>query len=629
MANIATALELSFSRLKLVTLEHKKEGVTIVNFDTENVVKGGTLEETLQNVNLTVETLVKRTKIKGRFGVTFPSHAIFTRQVKMLPQPDEKLYETISFEINEYLPFPANEAVWNYHKVKRQYNPGEEYDIVVIAAKYEVMEQVERILGNLIYRVDVLQFAPLALYSYLRFEFADNKETFLVLDIGETNNDMVIVEEGKFWHRSLPLAGKDITKAIVTKLKVSEEEANEMKRGGLTPQLQEAIGPFIKNLSTEISRSINFYKYTSKKAVINEIKLCGSASKLNNFPKLLQQITLIKTSLLDVPQTIFIHPAIEQTIMEELPSLYPAIGLALQTANLSEISMDFSPHYVIEYKKFSKKKPLAGVGLLLLIIAVVISFFTLSGKNEQLEQQVQQMSQVIKQNNQWLENYKKDKAEINRLALIDYIANNIYKKRDKILYILDALVYAVKLYNATKTSEEKIYLIGFDYTTEISNKSLERSDSQSKSPKEGEKKEQATVKPANISINPYINSRTELYNLSILLATKSSIIADFSDTIIKMISQQSKQPFVEKMIELSNFNQKKIDEKSSITVKCSTIKKEGTTEHKRCAIPSAGECREDSQGFVIFRCENIILLDSDLEELVKIIEESNLKEKKQ
>lgn len=615
MANIGVGLELSFSRLKLVTLEHRKEGVTIVNFDSENVVKGGTPEESLQNVSFAVDSILKRNRIKGKLGVSFPSHAIFTRQTKMLPQPDAQLYNTISFEINEYLPFPVNEAVWNYHKVNRQYNPGEEYDIIVIAAKYETMEQVEQILGNLIYKADILQFAPMALYTYLRYEFADKKETFLVLDIGETNNDMIVVEEGKFWYRSLALSGKDVTKAIINKLGVTEEEAKELKRGEPTPELLQAVSPFIKNLAVEINRSINFYKYTSKKAVVSEIKLCGSTSKIKNFAKLLQENSLIRTSLMEPPQTMLIHPAIEQTITEELPSLYPAIGLAIQAANLGEISFNFLPNYVIEYKKFSKKKPVALIGAVLLIIAVILSYLSLSKKNKILEQTLQNMNQIITENSKWLKDYNTNKSEINKLQLVDYIAQNIYRKQDKIIYLLDAIVYLIKLYNTSSSQQDKIYFVGFDYTVELTDKSKEK-----KQPEKGEKDKEG---------QKYIKEKNTIHRLLIVLATKK-VVQDFSDALLKEIVQRKEDSLIGKLINISNQNQKILIEKAKQSeVKCSSVKKEGTDSIKKCSEPSMNNCKENPEGFAIYKCENIVLQDDDLDELIKIIEGTNTQEQKQ
>lgn len=633
MGNIAVGLELSFSRLKLITLEQKKEGITIVSFDTENVTRGTTPEETLQSINFAVESILKRNKLNGKLGVSFPSHAIFTRQIKMLPQPDAQLYNTISFEINEYLPFPVNEAVWSYHKVNRAYNPGEEYDIIVVAAKYEVMEQVEQILGDLIYKVDVLQFAPLALYSYLRYEFADKKETFLVLDIGETNNDMIVVEEGKFWHRSLTLSGKDIIKLIVSKMGVSKEEARELKNGELSNELLQTISPFIKNLSTEINRSINFYKYTSKKAVVSEIKLCGSNAKIKNFAKLLQEASLIRTSIMNAPQTMYIHPAIEQTITEELPSLYPAIGLALQAAHLSDIAMDFSPYYVIEYKKFSKKKPIALIGVALLVVAVILAYFSFSKKTEILNQKVQNMATTVSNYNEWLQNYTANKTELNKLHLIDYIANNIYSKKDRILHILDALVHSIKSYNAVCRPEDKIYLVGFDYTTELLDKPLGNISQNTKKQEKKEEKEKATE---SIIQKQYIKKKNIIHKLFIALATKKPALLsqNFTDAPLREIAkntQNEQDSYITKLIAMSNQTQKKIDEKSSLTVKCSSIVKEGTgrEEPKKCSIPSLGNCIRDPNGFIIFKCENISLQDNDIDELIRIIEETGTKEGKQ
>ncbi len=633
MGNIGVGLELSFSRLKLVTLEEKKEGLTIINFDTENVTKGETPEEMLQNVNFAVENLLKRNKIKGKLAVSFPSHAIFSRQIKMLPQPEEQLYNTLSFEINEYLPFPVNEAIWSYHKVNRAYNPGEEYDIIVIAAKYEVMEQVEQILGDLIYKVDVLQFAPLALYSYLRYEFADKKETFLVLDIGETNNDMIIIEEGKFWHRSLTLSGKDITKLIVSKMGVTEEEARELKNGELTNELLQTINPFIKNLSTEINRSINFYKYTSKKAVVSEIKLCGSTAKIKNLAKLLQDASLIKTSILDTPQTIYVHPAIEQNITQELLSLYPAIGLALQASHLSEVALNFTPHYVIEYKKFTKKKPLALVGVVLLIVAVVLAYFSFSKKTDMLFQNVTTMQAIVEKNKKTFDDYNNIKNEFPKANLLNYIAD-MYDKKDRIIHILDALLYSIKTHNLSIPSDQqqnKIYIVGFDYTTFLENTP-------------------APTQDENKLTRKYIKEVNKIYNISIIFASQKEFqdlrlnpIEEIHSKIMQQIPPANKCSTISKQEECPQPSCEWINNtcKPAIFIDkftrtfcvwesntCNPIKKqmlgqpkEATCKklEKKCAKPFY-ECQDIKEGkYYIYNCYDILLTENDLANLADIV----------
>ncbi|MFN7182121.1 MAG: pilus assembly protein PilM, partial [Planctomycetota bacterium] len=607
MSNKGIGLELSFTRLKLVVLEVKKDGVMIVNYDTENVDKGATVEDSIQNLNVAVNTILKRNKISGSLGISFPSHAIFNRQVKLLPQPDDELYKTLSFEINEYLPFPANEAIWSYHKVIRDYNPGEEFDIIVVAGKYELMEQIEQILGPLIYKADVLQFAPLALYSYLRYEYADKKETYLVLDIGELNNDMIVIEEGKFWHRSLNLSGKDVTKAIVTKLGVSEQEAHQLKMGEMTPQLLQAITPFVKNLSTEINRSINFYKYTSKKAIVSEIKLCGSTSKLKNLTKMLQESSLIKTVCMDMPEKLYIHPSIEQNIITDIASLYPAIGLALQAANLSELSMNFTPHYVIEYKQISKKKPLTVVGVLLVIIAILVANFSFSKKTDELTRQVDKMKETVSKHEQWLKEYNNIKTNLNRRYFLNFLSK-LYDVKDKPLYILDYLVYEIKKYNTGVGKDEKIYLVGFDYsivppeikprddTKQVSSKTRPGGASLPESKKE--EPLQSTETSGSVShkkvddsmAKKFIRHKEPKYKLTVILSTQLDM-GGYTETekggvekkgpfttIKEKLTASDPSPFVGKFVEILK---RDLGDKSV----CIQWFKAGSNEPRKCPVP--------------------------------------------
>ncbi len=641
MANRGIGLELSFTRLKLVVLESKKDGVTISHYDTEDVLKGETIEESIQNISLAVNTIMKRNKISGKLGVSFLSHTIFNRQVRMLPQPDEELYKTLSFEINEYLPFPANEAIWGYHKIDRQYNPGEEFDVVVVAAKYEVMEQMERILGSLIYKVDVLQFVPLALYSYLKHEYPDKKETYLVLDIGETNNDMIVVEEGKFWHRILNIAGKDITKTIVTKLGVSEEEAMEAKSSKLTPQLQQAIAPVVKNLATEINRSINFYKYTSKRAVVSEIKLCGSTSKLSNLPKMLQEATLIRTSCMDVPQSIYINPSIEQNIASQITSLYPAIGLALQAVNKSNLTMEFTPYYVIEYKQFSKKKPVAVAGLLFVVIAVVLAYFSLSKKTIEMENQVRKMKEVVLVHDNWYKKYQQSKVDLYRRYLLNFLPQ-LYRGKDKILYILDSLIYEIKRYNVSVSKEEKIYLVGFDYS--IVRGPIIPPPSSIKRPKTGETKKEQGVAPNAPAKSPqseekkdntipsqeFIRLKDHKYKFIFVFSSQKdwggysesvskdgrSVNGPFT-TMQQKISVSDQSSFISKFMEVIRHNLMESQDKM-----CVQRFKEGT-EPKKCPIPkydcSDSESTRSDATYITYFCSNE-LSEQQLVELVDFLD---------
>jgi type IV pilus assembly protein PilM len=623
MAKVAIGLELGFSRVKLVRLEKTKESVTLTHFDTENVTRGENIEETLQFLNDAVIAITKRNKLSGAVGVSFPSHAIFNRQIKMLPQPDAEIAKTISFEINEYLPFPVNEAVWGYFKAPRQYNPGEEYDIIIVAAKYDVMTQLEQALGKLIYKASIIQFVPLALYAYLRYEFAEENETSLILDIGETNTDMLVIEEGKLWHRNLTLSGKDVTKILVTKFQVDEAQANEMKKGELTAELKQALTPFIKNLASEINRSINFYKYTSKKAVIGQIKLCGRTSKLQGLDKMLQEATLIKTSVLDMPSNIYISPSIEETIKEEIHSLYPAIGLALQAGGLSELSLEFSPVYLKEYKEFAKKKPTAIVGIILLILAVTFAFFSFSKKTDSLTNEIEQMKEKVKDLTNTTERYNKQSVHLNKRHLLNNIFQ-LYSGKDKIIYLLDAFLKEIKKYNLTQSDPTNhIYLVGFDVYLDIAPESVKKPSLPATPPRKEEKvpssktppspaKEEEKSEQRNIQFNYYLTLSFATFS-----APNKKELEDYTDTILRTLSRNDQVSFISKFLEIAAKNAKENK------IKCRKGKSEsgeGAEKVVQCSSPVFNCPSDRNQKFTRIDCPDIVIKQIDMEELLNFLE---------
>jgi type IV pilus assembly protein PilM len=376
MARAFWGIDISRTSVKAVRLELRKDGAVLTRLATASYRGGG--EEQIDEAGLR-EALTSVRK-EGRIGgepvaVTLASHSTFNRLLRLPPVPEEQVAEIVRYEAQSQIPFPLEEVYWGHHVVVREYGPGEEREVILLAAKREVVESFLKMLEPVGLNFEVVQFAPVALYNFLVYDQEIGAGT-IVLDVGAENTDLVLVDHGKFWIRNIPITGNQFTKAIAAGLKVKMSDAEKLKRhpGKYQTKVYGVLrGPY-QELTSEIHRSLGYYKSSvNRTLVFQNVLLLGNGSKAAEFKRFLNQALGIAVTPVNRLSKIAIGPQVDQALLAaNLPALGPAIGLALQGLGLAVTRVNLLPPSKTRERVIRKKGPWA-VGAAAALLATAIA----------------------------------------------------------------------------------------------------------------------------------------------------------------------------------------------------------------------------------------------------------------
>ena len=211
----------------------------------------------------------------------------------------------------------------------------------------------------------------------------DNKETFLIMDIGARTTNLVFVE-GKQIKMSdvIYLAGNNFTDSISKKLNISFEEAEKLKiKYGFNPgekggEITIVLQSIFQDILKETRQAINFYEDRNNKKV-KQILLCGGSSSLPKIDFYIASNLDIKTKIPNPWQGIDTKNLFKSTVFK--PVFFAnVIGLAKRglESNIEENGINLKPKNIgIENLNIDKHKSIKGKILkIIAFVFIILSF---------------------------------------------------------------------------------------------------------------------------------------------------------------------------------------------------------------------------------------------------------------
>lgn len=469
MAKAAWGLDVSNFSIKAVKLVRSGSGVELAAMDVVDIPRPGDGEEHDPSAAMreAIREIVARNHMKDAPIVScFPSHAAFNRFIKLPPVEEKKIPEIVRYEAQQHIPFPLDDVIWDYQKIDKPYEVGEEMEVVLFAIKRDIVSAFLETLVGAEVAVDALQFAPVALYNYVVHD-QDPGSSCVILDIGGDNTDLVIVDGEKFWIRNLPIAGNDITKALQKKFQIPYDEAEKLKvNAARSPQASKIFGviqPVLRDLVGEVHRSIGYYKSLSKTAKFDKILMVGSASKTLNFQKFLAQNLQMTVNRLSKLGNIEAGSRVDDTKLQNtLCSLGVACGLALQGLGVASNKINLLPPEMIRKKEASQKRPFlaAAVGVLALLVGYMAT--SANGRVGAAEANAKKVQDVLDRQGKIEGDYKQAHGRIP--PIVDALAeiSKVAPERDlslKVLNEINRLPAIQKNGDLSVPEEDKLWIL--------------------------------------------------------------------------------------------------------------------------------------------------------------------------
>lgn len=379
-ANSAWGIDVGATSLKAIKLRRDGAGVMVEAFDvvdhdhflTEpDIDRDETIRHTLQK-------FLERNALKREsVFVGVPGSSTFARFVKLPPVDPKQIPQIVRFEAIQQIPFPLEQVNWDYQTFTSADSP--EVEVGIFAMKKELVAQVMGNFQSNAMTVAGVQMSPLAVYNAIKFdELADDKGTIL-LDIGAEHTDLVFIDSGRVWLRTINIGGNNFTDSLSKSFKVSFAKAEQLKRTAATSkyakQIFQAMRPVFADLVAEIQRSKGFYDSSHRDSKLDRIIGMGNPFKLPNLQKYIQQELKMDVMRLESFKKIQVDSKLAAGLNEHILAMAGATGLALQGLDLAPIDTNLLPMEIARQMLWRQKQLWFAGAAALIVAGVGISAF--------------------------------------------------------------------------------------------------------------------------------------------------------------------------------------------------------------------------------------------------------------
>ena len=338
------------------------------------------VDEAIQ-VNLD-QLLAKHDLSKSKVVVSVPGSMAFARFAKLPPVEPSKIAAIVKFEAVQQIPFPINQVEWDYQVFQQEDSPDVEVGIFAI-----VKDRVATFLSNynkMGIQIEALTLSPLAVLNTFAFDqdIRNSNEGTILMDVGTTSTDLIVVEGGRVWLRTMAIGGNNFTEAIEKAFKLSPPKAEKLKREAGTSkyarQIFQAMRPVFADMVQEIQRSLGHYQTSNRDANLTRLIGIGSTFRLPGLQKFLKQQLQLDVIRPDGFKKIKIDGKQAADFAENSLNLATVYGLALQGLDLQTVRANILPEHLIKQRLWKAKQPWIGAAAAIVLAAVGASWFKLS-----------------------------------------------------------------------------------------------------------------------------------------------------------------------------------------------------------------------------------------------------------
>jgi type IV pilus assembly protein PilM len=314
----------------------------------------------------------------GPVDYAVSGQSVFARFVKLPSVEEDKIERIITFEAQQNVPFPIEEVVWDYQLVGS--DSADKIEVVLVAIKADLLEGMNAAVEKVGLQTTLVDVATMALYNAFRFNFSELTGCSLVIDIGARTTNLLFVEPGKVFSRSIPIGGSSITSAIAKEFNepFAAAELRKTKDGfvSLGGAYAEATDPDVARVSklvrntmtrlhAEVARSISFYRTQQQGSTPQRVFLCGGTVSTPYMREFFHEKLQWPIEFFNPLRNVTVaHSVKVDEVARSAHMLGELVGLALRSTLTCPMELNLRPADVVRRQRLAQRRPffvLAGV----------------------------------------------------------------------------------------------------------------------------------------------------------------------------------------------------------------------------------------------------------------------------
>ena len=312
-----------------------------------------------------VREMMGELQIKGGpVNYTVAEELVFTRFVKLPPIDHEKIERIISFEAQQNVPFPINEVVWDYQLVGG--GAGEQIQVILVAIKADLLDEINAAVEETGLRPSTVDLATMALYNAFRHNYSDLNGCSLLVDIGARTTNLLFIEPGKIFTRSVPIGGSSVSSAIAREFsepfaaaefrKKRVDITGAERRDSDAGRVADVIRSTMMRLHAELMRSISHYCAQQQGRPPERVYLSGGGATTPFIREFFREKLQLPIEFFDPLRNVAVA---ESTELEEISRhlLGEPVGLALRATSNCLMQLNLRPARLVRRQEIEKRRP--------------------------------------------------------------------------------------------------------------------------------------------------------------------------------------------------------------------------------------------------------------------------------
>src|SRR2546430_1558058 len=304
---------------------------------------------------------------RGPVNYAVPAQSVFARFVKLPALDAEKIDKIISFEAQQNVPFPLDQVVWDYQVVGG--GMGEQIQVVIVAIKRDLLDEINNVVEETGLRTSIVGVASMALYNAFCYNYTDLNGCSMLVDIGARTTNVLFIESGRIFLRSVPLGGSTITAAIAREFNEPFAAAEARRKrdgfvalGGTAEPADPDIGRVSKTvrstmtrLHAELMRSITHYGAQQQGKRPARIFLCGGAAGIPNMCEFFHEKFELPIEFFNPLQKVTVSASVRETA-HSAHLFGELVGLALRSVTVCPMELNLLPASVVQRQDLEKRR---------------------------------------------------------------------------------------------------------------------------------------------------------------------------------------------------------------------------------------------------------------------------------
>lgn len=308
---------------------------------------------------------------KGKVWDAVASQSVFARFVKLPSVDEEKIERIISFEAQQNVPFPIDEVVWDYQLVGG--GTEEQIQVVLVAIKADLLEGINTAIENAGLEPLLVDVATMALYNAFRYNYDELSGCSLLVDIGARTTNLLFIEPGKIFSRSIPIGGNAISSAIAKEMSepLAAAEFRKKREGFVSlggayaepadpdvARMSKIVRSTMTRLHAELMRSISHYRAQQQGSAPQRVFLAGGSASTPYMREFFQEKLQLPIEFFNPLRNVAVaNSQVAEQASKSAHLLGELVGLALRGTTTCPMELNLAPASVVRAREMTKRRP--------------------------------------------------------------------------------------------------------------------------------------------------------------------------------------------------------------------------------------------------------------------------------